>query len=117
MSKNVAPIFADIDAMQPDSFVAHLSEDVVFQFVNNDPAVGRQAVKDAVEGFYQTIGGMTHHIRNVFWDGDVAIAQIDVEYVRQDGKHVTVPNADILTFEGDLVKDWRIFIDLAPVFA
>lgn len=117
MTRDLAPIFADIDAMQPEKFVAHLTEDVIFQFANNDPSQGRESVQQAVEGFYQTISGMTHHIRNVFHDGDVSIAQIDVEYVRQDGKHVTVPNADILTFEGDLVKDWRIFIDLAPVFA
>jgi ketosteroid isomerase-like protein len=117
MRRDVAPIFADIDAMQPEKFVAHLTEDVVFQFANFDPAVGRESVRQAVEAFYQTISGMTHHVKNVYEDGDVSIAQIDVEYVRQDGKHVTVPNADILTFDGDLVKDWRIFIDLAPVFA
>jgi hypothetical protein len=28
-----------------------------------------------------------------------------------------VPNADILTFQGDLVSDWQIYIDLAPVFS
>ena len=40
-----------------------------------------------------------------------------MEYVRNDGKHVTVPNADILVFDGDLVSNWQIYIDLAPVFA
>ena len=49
--------------------------------------------------------------------GDTVIAKIDVEYLRQDGKSVTVPNADILVFDGDLVRDWQIYIDLAPVFA
>jgi ketosteroid isomerase-like protein len=117
MPRNPAPIFADIDGMDPDKFVAHLSEDVVFQFGNNEPAQGRGAVKAALEAFYPMIDGMTHHVRYLFEEGDVVVAQIDVEYVRKDGKHVTVPNADILTFDGDLVKDWRIFIDLAPVFA
>jgi len=28
-----------------------------------------------------------------------------------------VPNADILTYDGELVRDWRIYIDLAPVYA
>jgi hypothetical protein len=40
-----------------------------------------------------------------------------VEYRRLDGKTVTTPNADILVFEGDLVKDWQIYIDVAPVYA
>ena len=43
--------------------------------------------------------------------------QIDVEYRRKDGKSVTVPNADILVFDGDLVRDWQIYIDITPVFA
>jgi len=49
--------------------------------------------------------------------GDIAIAQIDVEYRRLDGKSVTVPNADILVFDGDLVRDWQIYIDVTPVYA
>ena len=117
MTRDVAPIFAAIDAMDADTFVAFLTDDVVFQFANHDPAQGREQVAAACGAFWETIAGLTHHIRNVYHDGNVSIAQSDVEYVRQDGKHVTVPNADILTFEGDLVKDWRIFIDLAPVFA
>ncbi len=117
MSRDVAPIFADIDTLDPDKFVAHLTPDVTFRFGNNDPMTGRAAVRDAVAGFFTTISGMHHHILNVYSDGDTAIAKIDVEYIRQDGKSVTVPNADILVFDGDLVSDWQIYIDLAPVFA
>jgi len=43
--------------------------------------------------------------------------QIDVEYRRKDGKTVITPNADILIFQGDLVSDWQIYIDVAPVYA
>ena len=42
--------------------------------------------------------------------------QIDVEYLRKDGKTVIMPNADILIFEGDLVRDWQIYIDVTPVY-
>ena len=117
MSRNVAAIFADIDAFDPDKFVAHLTEDVVFRFGNAEPSIGRAAVREAVAGFFTTIDGLTHHVLNSWDAGDVTIAQIDVEYRRKDGKRVTVPNADILTFDGDLVRNWQIYIDLAPVFA
>jgi hypothetical protein len=117
MSRDTRAIFADIDAFDPDRFVARLTDDVVFQFGNAEPAVGRPAVREAVAGFFSSIDGLTHHIRQM-WDVDqTTIVQIDVEYRRKDGKTVTVPNADILTYEGDLVKDWRIYIDVAPVFA
>jgi ketosteroid isomerase-like protein len=117
MSRDTAAVFADIDAMDPDKFVAHLTPDVTFRFGNADPVTGPAAVKEAVAGFFATIDGMTHHIRNVFEAGDTVVAQIDVEYRRKDGKAVTLPNADILVYEGGLVRDWQIYIDVAPVFA
>ena len=117
MSRDVAAIFADIDTLDPDKFVAHLTPDVTFRFGNNDPVTGRAAVREGVAGFFTTISGMSHHILNVYESGETVIVKIDVEYLRQDGKSVTVPNADILVFDGDLVSDWQIYIDLAPVFA
>jgi len=117
MSRDVAAIFADIDAFDPDKFVARLTPDATFRFANADPVSGRAAVKEAVAGFFSSIAGLTHHILNVYEVGDIAIAQIDVEYRRLDGKSVTVPNADILVFDGELVRDWQIYIDVTPVYA
>jgi ketosteroid isomerase-like protein len=117
MSRDVAVIFADIDAFDPDKFVAHLTPDATFRFANADPVTGRAAVKEAVAAFFSSIDGLTHHVLNVYESGETAIAQIDVEYLRKDGKSVTVPNADILVFDGDLVSDWQIYIDVTPVYA
>ena len=117
MGRDTRAIFADIDAFDPDKFVSHLTEDVVFRFGNAEPVVGKAAVREAVAGFFSSIDGLTHHILNVWDVGDTSIAQINVEYVRKDGKHVTVPNADILTWDGDLVSNWQIYIDVAPVYA
>ena len=117
MSRDVAQVFADIDAFDPDKFVAHLTPGARFRFANADAVTGRAAVREAVAGFFSSIDGLTHHIRNVWEFGDTVVTQIDVEYRRKDGKTVTVPNADILVYDGDLVRDWQIYIDLAPVFA
>ncbi len=117
MSRNSSAIFADIDAFDPDKFVAHLTQDAVFRFGNADPVVGRAAVREAVAGFFSTIDGLTHHVLDSWDVGDTTIVRIDVDYRRKDGKSVTVPNADILTFDGDLVRNWQIYIDLAPLYA
>ena len=47
----------------------------------------------------------------------VAMDEQGVTFRTKDGKSVTVPNADILVFDGDLVSDWQIYIDVAPVYA
>jgi hypothetical protein len=117
MSADVAKIFAGIDSLDPAQFVAHLTPDAKFRFGNADPVVGREAVAAAVAGFFATIDGMKHHILNSWAVGDTAIVQIDVEYLRKDGKSVITPNADILIFDGDLVRDWQIYIDITPVYA
>jgi ketosteroid isomerase-like protein len=117
MSRDVARTFADIDQMDPQKFVSHLTPDVVFRFGNADPSKGRDAVAEGVAGFFSTIAGLSHHILNSWDVGDTTIVQIDVEYRRQDGKTVTVPNVDVLIYDGDLVRDWQIYIDVAPVYA
>src|SRR6266581_4759261 len=82
MSRDVAPIFAAIDAMDADKFVAYLTPDVRFRFANMDPAIGRAAVTEGVNGFWASIDGLTHHIQKIHEVGDTVIAQIDVEYRR-----------------------------------
>jgi ketosteroid isomerase-like protein len=117
MGRDVKAIFADIDSFDPDRFVAHLTANAVFRFANAEPVIGRDRTRDAVAAFFTTIDGLTHHIRNVWEQDDTVIAQIEVQYRRKDGTTVTVPNADILLFDGDLVRDWQINIDIAPVYA
>lgn len=117
MARDTKATFAEIDSFDPDRFVAHLTEDVVFRFGNAEPLVGRQAVRDAVAQFFTSIAGIRHDVLALYEVDDVVIAQIDVTYHRHDGGVVVVPNADILTYRGDLVADWRIYIDLAPVYA
>ncbi len=117
MSRDVAQVFTDIDAFDPDKFVAHLTPDARFRLANADPVAGRAAVKEAVAGFLSTIDGLTEYITNVWGFGDTVMTQIDVEYRRKDRKTVTVPNADILVHDGDLVRDWQIYVEVAPVFA
>jgi len=46
MSRDIAPIFADIDAFDPDKFVARLTPDARFRFANGDPVTGRAAASE-----------------------------------------------------------------------
>jgi hypothetical protein len=117
MSRDVAQVFADTDAFDPDKFVAPLTPGAKFRFANADSGHRAAAVREAVAGFFSMIDGLTHHIRNVWEFDDTVVTQIDVEYRRKDGKTVTVPNSDILVYNWDLVRDWQIYIDGASAFA
>jgi hypothetical protein len=110
-------LLADIDSMDARAFASNLSEDCVLRYANADEVHGREAVEQAIAGFYGTIGGLRHQIRNEWTVGDATILEFDVTYTRLDGGEVTVPAVSIVRSSGDLIDDYRIYVDLAPVYA
>ncbi|WP_423464694.1 nuclear transport factor 2 family protein [Promicromonospora sp. MS192] len=118
MARTLDDTFAAIDALDADGFVAGLSTDVVLTFGNAPAATGHEEVRAACAQLWQTIGGVRHRVQDLWHpEPDVTVAYIQVDYTRLDGTVVTVPCVDILRWKGDVVADWRIVIDVAPVFA
>jgi ketosteroid isomerase-like protein len=111
-----ATLFEDIDSMEPDRFAAHLADDVYFRFGNADPVHGRDAVRDVWAGFCETVDGVSHEIVEQFESGDAVIAESNVTYTKKDGDQVTVPVVTIYRGSGEKISDYRVFIDLAPLF-
>ena len=110
-------LFTDIDSMEPERFAQHLADDVTMRFGNAEPIHGRHAARDAWAGFCESIDGVSHEpLRS--WESDAGtVAEANVTYTKQDGGTVTVPVVTIYTEDGGGIDDYRIFIDLAPLFA
>jgi ketosteroid isomerase-like protein len=113
----VEAIFADVDAMNADKFVTHLTPDGRFQFGNGEPTIGRQATRDSVAGFFSSINGLRHQVIGIFQQENVITVELSIDYTRKDGKVVTLPCANIFRMEGPLVRDYRVFMDVTPIFA
>lgn len=110
-------MFADVDRMNADAFAGHLAEDVIFQFGNAPQVHGRTAVRDAVAGFFAGIAGLRHRVIGV-WEGpESAVIQQAVEYIRLDGRKLTLPCVNVLRYRSEQVIDYRIYMDVSPVFA
>ena len=88
-----------------------------FRFGNADPVHGRDAVRDVWAGFCETVDGVSHESSSSSQSGEAMIAESNVTYTRKDGGTVTVPVVTIYRARGDLIDDYRVFIDLAPLFA
>jgi ketosteroid isomerase-like protein len=110
-------LFEDIDSMEPDRFAQHLSPDATMRFGNAPPVRGRDAIRDAWASFCETLDGVHHDIVEQWNVGDATIVEAGVTYTRKDQSRVTVPVATIYRAGGELIDDYRIFIDLAPLFA
>jgi ketosteroid isomerase-like protein len=111
-------LFADIDSMDPDAFARHLAEDVVMRFGNAPPIHGREAVREAWASFCADVDGVSHSLAGHWELDDATIAEAEVTYTRKAGDKVTVPVVTIYRpGGGQPIADYRIFIDLAPLFA
>ncbi len=109
-------LFEDIDSMDPDRYARHLSDDVVMRFGNGAPVVGRAAVRDAWAAFCADLHGVRHDVVERWNAGKATIVEARVTYTRADASTVTVPVVTIYRARGELIDDYRIFIDLAPLF-
>jgi ketosteroid isomerase-like protein len=117
MTEPFRELFAAIDSEDSDAFVAFLTDDAVFRYGSWEPVVGRENVRLAVAGFFQTIKALRHNVLNTWQVGDVIFSQGEVTYTRLDEKQVTVPFLNLFKMQGDLIQEYSIYIDPTPLFA
>jgi ketosteroid isomerase-like protein len=99
------------------AFASCLAEDCVLRFANADEVVGRDAIEEAIAGFFRTIKGLSHHIVEQWDVDDTTIVQTEATYTRPGDRRVTVPAITVYHRGGDLIDEYRIFVDLSPVYA
>jgi len=114
-------LFETIDAMDAAALAARFTPDGSFRFGNAEPAVGREAIQEAVGGFFAAIGGLRHRVVGVWagsWElGAVKSVEAEVSYTRKDGSQMPpLPVTSTLRLRGDLIHDYRIFMDVSPLF-
>ena len=113
-----AGLYAAMDAGDIDGFVSHLSEDVSLRSGNADPIIGRENARAASIQLYGAIGGMKHHFKEVWENGDSVMLVADAEYTRLDGSIVSLPCVTHVHHRADgLVDSMHVFMDISPVFA
>lgn len=110
-------LFEAIDAMDADRFVGFLTPDATFRFGSAPAVAGRDAIREAVAGFFASIAGLSHTVTKVLRDGSCLVCIGEVTYVRHDGRRVPLPFADSFDMQGDAIRDYRIYMDISPLYA
>ena len=106
-----------IDAKDAQGFANFITENGTFRFGNQPDVVGRDAIRDYVAAFFTMIHSSEHAVVN-HWKGNGTIVwQGQVNYTRLDDRKVLVPFTNIFYMDGDLIKDYLIYIDNTPLFA
>jgi ketosteroid isomerase-like protein len=110
-------VFAAVDSKDAARFAACIAEDGEFVFGNAPAVKGRAAIETAVAGFFGTIRACHHRLLHFWQDGAACAMHGTVTYTRLDGREVTLPFANVFALRGPLIAEYRIFVDVSPLYA
>ena len=113
----VTQLFRSVDNMDSDGFATFLADDANFKFGNADVVAGREQVGKAVADFFGSIKALHHDVLNVWEVPGTVVTELRVTYTRKDGKKVSVPCVNLFGMQGTKIRDYKIFIDITPVYA
>lgn len=110
-------LFSAIDAKDTEAFLAYLTNDALFRFGSAPAVHGANEIRAAVNSFFQSIKGSCHQLKNSLADGSTLVCEGVVQYRRLDDREISLPFTNVFEFAGDLISEYKIYIDITPVFA
>ena len=110
-------LFASIDAKDTSRFLSFLSDDASFRFANLPAAVGLDAIRAAVDGFFAGIARSRHDVSNVWTPAGTVICEGQVTYTRLDGGVLSVPFVNVFGMAGALIRVYSIYVDASALFS
>lgn len=114
---HVREIFAAFDAKDVPALAAMVTDDVRLRLGNAAMLQGKPAFVDAVRDFAGSVAGSRHDVINAWSDGDALIAELEVHYTRLDGGEITLPCCNVFQLRDGSIADYRVYIDITPVYA
>ena len=116
-AERIDALFASIDNADAELFASFLTQDASFRFGSAPSVQGRAEITAGVDAFFATIAASKHEVANSILSGDSLVCEGNVTYTRHDGSEVTVPFVDVLELSGELIREYKIYIDISPLFA
>lgn len=114
----VSAFTAAIDTRDVEQLVPFFSSEASFTYGNNPPMQGHDGIRGGITAFYAGIAGIAHTVPFQHRPSDDVLAvEFVTTYTRLDGATVTLPGLGIVEFADGLIRDYRVYADVTPVFA
>lgn len=111
-------VFTVVDARDAAGFAALFADDGRFVFGNSEPLVGPAEITEGLDQFFASIDDLRHEVLNEWVTGADTVTELVVTYDRLDGAVVTLPAVSIWhVADGGRIDHYRVYIDLAPLYA
>jgi len=104
-----------VDRKDVDAFVSFLAEDAVFRYGSQDPVRGKAAIRDSVAMFLGMIPAISHRLIDTWERDDTLVCQGEVTYTLLDGREVTIPFVNVFRLDGELIRDYLVYVDPTPL--
>lgn len=113
--REMIALFNQLDV---ETALSYYTDDAYYRYGSFPPVKGRDAIRASTYSSHlDFIAKMSFNILQVWELGDTVIAEMELPHELKDGRTLILPCTDIVRFEGDKVKDFRVFIDPSPLFA
>jgi limonene-1,2-epoxide hydrolase len=101
-----------------DYFKTFFVDDVYFKVGASQEKRGTQGIQDYLTWLYEIAEpNLPFEFRGTWELGDVVIIEMDAKYIRRsNGKPVSFPCTDILRFEGNKIREWRVYPDQSELW-
>ena len=110
-------VYEAVDSKDERRLARFLTENCTFVYANSEPVIGRENIAESSKNFLALIAGIKHQLLDVWAFDDVIVSRLEVTYTRKDGSTLTVPAVTIWRVRNKQIDDYRIYIDVAPLFA
>jgi ketosteroid isomerase-like protein len=114
----IMDVFATMDTGDLDGMVEHMTDDVTTQFGNQAEICGKAAFRALYTDVGQAISRLRHEVLDIWHaveDFDVWVVRLNVTYRLLDGETVTLPCCNVFRMRGDLIREYRVYMDIGPV--
>jgi SnoaL-like domain len=96
-------------------FFSHLADNCRFRWGNDDAVQGIPAIQAAVAHKLAGVTGVRHEIVGGFASDGGAALQMEVTYTLPNGGELHTPAVTVMRFSGEVVTEYLIFQDAAPL--
>jgi len=110
-------LFAAVDAKDTERFLGFLTAEASFRFGSAPAVQGREAIHSAVDGFFSSISGLSHNLTRIVAEDSVVVCEGEVTYTRHDTTSITLPFINVFEFNGELISNYKIYMDVGPLYA
>lgn len=99
-----------------DKLPEYLTDDLLYKVGSSEPRHGAKAVGEFFQEIFATFAKFIgHQPRKIWEEPGIITIEMDAFYELVPTKEkITVACCDVYRFEGNKVKEWRVYADISP---